>query len=169
MRCFFTNGELRIVPLEHWSNAGMGKFEDALVYDPSPRKRYDRETHSFRDDVDGVCASMIAALKQRRDLAIAGGCMTPLGRVQTDSASLAAITRFAAAADRAQRRGEDFGVVWIMADNSHVQHDAIAMIALDHAVTVGITALRSVYNGFREALNAAVSLDELDAAFAAIS
>lgn len=75
-----------------------------------------------------------AAVMRLRDKFEFGGCMTPLGRFDTDADSQRKVNRSVMSALISQVSGQPFTVDWTMEDNSEVTHDAPAMIAAGVAV-----------------------------------
>lgn len=69
-------------------------------------------------------------IKARRDLEADGGANTPLGRVDTDPASRLRISGAVQMAQISLAGGEPFAIGWTMADNTVVEHDGPAMIAM---------------------------------------
>ncbi|UAK24175.1 DUF4376 domain-containing protein [Sphingomonas nostoxanthinifaciens] len=84
-----------------------------------------------------------------------GGCLTPLGRVDTDADSQRKISGAALAALIAKSAGQAFSIDWTMADNSVVTHDAAAMIAMGMAVTQYLDACQKAGTAKREQIEAA--------------
>lgn len=159
--CFYDGGALRVVPDEHWDVAGNGPIGAALVFVDDPLKVYDPASHTFVDDVAGERARLLEVIRAARDAAVDGGCVTAKGCVRTDAKGLQAIVMFAAAADRAQRAGVAFGVLWPMADDTQQPHDAAAILAMNDAVLMGISLVAGAYETKRAALVAATTLASL--------
>lgn len=93
-----------------------------------------------------------------------GGCMTPLGRVDTDADSQRKINGAVTAAMVALTTGADFpAIVWTMTDNSAVSHDAAAMIAMGMAVVAFLDACQNAGTAVRAAIEAAADAAALAA------
>lgn len=105
---------------------------------------------AWTPDVEGERALLWSAVKRARDAAIDGGCDTPLGRVQTDAVSRAAINQ---AWGEALADPDGFSRVWTMEDNSDeaVDHDAMRQIKL--AVDAHVEAQRTRARMLRDMLN----------------
>jgi len=95
--------------------------------------------------------------KTVRDTVAAGGCSTPLGRVQTDAASYQRILGAMIAA----QNDTMYSVEWTMADNSIMEHDAAAVISMGLAVTEFLNACQSVGETIRATIEAATDADAL--------
>lgn len=103
------------------------------------------------------------AAKQVRSARIDAGCVTPLGRVDTDEVSRLNISGAVQAATIAQAAGQSFAIDWTMADDSVVTHDAAAMIAMGLAVAAYVSACHDAARGVRDAIDAAADLTALAA------
>jgi hypothetical protein len=75
-----------------------------------------------------------AEAQAHRDCIVNDRCATPLGIVQCDEASRTNINGTVTMATLALSAGSPFEVIWRMADNSLVPHDAEATIAMGLAV-----------------------------------
>ncbi len=87
-----------------------------------------------------VRAARWAEVRAQRDSQQRSGCMTPLGRVDTDGDSQLKIAGSVQMAMIAQAAGQPFSIEWTMQDNSTVTHDAAAMITMGIAVGRHIAA-----------------------------
>ena len=104
-----------------------------------------------------------AAVKTRRDQAEWAGCTTALGRVDSDPDSQRKVSGAVQMAMIAQGAGAPFGIDWTMQDNVTVAHDAPAMIAMGVAVGQHVAACHEVALGKRAAIEAAETIEDLDA------
>lgn len=104
-----------------------------------------------------------AAVMQQRDCVELGGCMTPLGRFDTDADSQRKVNGSVTMALIAQTVGQPFSVEWTMEDNSTVNHDAAAMIAAGIAVGQHVSACHARGVDLKAAIDAAESLAALAA------
>lgn len=92
-----------------------------------------------------------------------GTAPTPLGHVQCDNDSRNKINGAVLMAMLSLQAGEPFAVGWTMADNSTVQHDAIAMIAMGKAVGVYIATLHAIGVALKAGVDACASVAEVEA------
>ncbi len=99
-------------------------------------------------------------IKLARDAAQNGGCMTPLGRVDTDPDSQRKVS---GSVQLAMIAGAQFSVAWTMQDNAVVVHDAASMIAMGVAVGQHVAACHAVAQAKRAALDAATTIEEIAA------
>ena len=74
-------------------------------------------------------------VKAARDAHLSGGCMTPVGKIDTDDASRTNISGSVTMAMLAKSAGQPFTLSWRMSDNTALDLDADMMIGL--GVTVG--------------------------------
>lgn len=94
------------------------------------------------------------AARAYRETHAAGGCVTPLGRVNTDDASVRKITGAVVMAMASLAGGDPFEpIAWTMFDNSIVTHDASAMIAMGVAVGRFVDACQQVSVVIRAAID----------------
>lgn len=113
--------------------------------------------------VDGAWVTDLAVFRQERwaaaraarERAQLGGCVTPLGRVDTDAVSQLKVTGAVQMAMLALAAGQPFSLDWTMQDNSTVTHDAAAMIAMGMAVGQHIAACHEHALTKRAAIEAA--------------
>lgn len=103
------------------------------------------------------------AAKLIRDAHIDSGCMTPLGRVDSDEASRLNISGAVQAALIAQAAGESFAIDWTMADNSVVSHNGSAMVAMGLAVASYVSACHEAARLLRVAIEDAADLAAVEA------
>ncbi len=101
--------------------------------------------------------------KSHRDLTASSGCITALGRVDTDADSQRKIVGAVTAAMIAKQAGAPFSIDWTMADNSVVTHSADQLIAMGMAVTAFLSACQNAGTAIRDAIDAAISADALAA------
>lgn len=120
----------------------------------------DRSAEELQAARDGLWASIMA----RRDAESQGIVETPLGAVQADPASLQKINGAVTMAMLSQAAQQPYAVKWTMADNTRVDHDAAAIIAMGVAVAQHVAACHDAAGDIREAIAAA----ETFAALAAI-
>lgn len=113
--------------------------------------------------LDDFKAARWAAVKALRDQYEYGGCMTPLGVVDSDETAKLQISGGVQMAMLAVQSGSPFEIEWTMLDNSTVTHSAAQMIALGVAVGQHVVACRSVATALREAINAATTIEEIAA------
>lgn len=104
-----------------------------------------------------------AAVKMRRDTAEQGGCVAPLGRVDTDPDSQRKISGAVQMAMIAQAAGQLFEIVWTMQDNSEAVHDAAAMLEMGVAVGTHVAACHAVARALWEQIEAAADDAALEA------
>lgn len=98
-----------------------------------------------------------------RDQRVDGGCITALGRVDTDADSQRKIVGAVTAAMIAKQAGAAFSIDWTMADNSVVTHTADQLISMGMAVTAFLSACQRAGTAIRDAIDAAISADALAA------
>jgi hypothetical protein len=101
----------------------------------------------------------ITAWRDRRDL---GGAPTPLGIMDSDSASIVKITGAVQMAQIALTAGEPFAIGWTMKDNATAEHDALQMIAAGVAVGQFIAANHAISVALKAQADAATSAADLD-------
>jgi hypothetical protein len=147
-----------------------GEDDDARELHALPEGFWDVDGQQTMDWDDGAGAivelvsqwrdRLWTAVKAAREAAIDGGCITPLGRVDTDPGSRAAITERWTAA---QADPGTWSSVWTMEDNSDepVDHDAMRSIKL--AVDAHVEAQRQRARDLRDQLNAASTVAGLKA------
>jgi hypothetical protein len=131
----------------------------------------DDDAHMFElvePDLDDRKGWKAAAARDRCDVAQLGGCDTPLGRVQTDVKSQSFINGASSMALMAKTAGLPFSIVWTMADNTNVEHDADQMLALGMAVGQFINACHQNLISIRAAIAAIVATDDPEADAAAL-
>ena len=102
------------------------------------------------------------AAKLVRDTKIDSGCMTPLGRVDSDEKSRLNINGAVQTALIAQAAGQPFSIDWTMADNSVVSHDGPATVAMGLAVAGFVAACHEAARGIRVAIEDATDPDTTD-------
>lgn len=103
-------------------------------------------------------ASTWATAKAYRDTMAVGGCMTPLGRVDTTDVSKLNIVGASSAASIAKASGQPFSVDWTMADNSVVTLDADAMINVGMSVVSFLNSVQTAGTAIRAKIDAATDL-----------
>jgi len=113
--------------------------------------------------LEAAKAARWAEAKAYRSAISGGGCSTPLGRVQTNTASYQRILGAMAAAQAAQASSAPYSVKWTIADNSIVEHDAAAVIAMGLAVTEFLNACQNVGETIRVQIEAAADAETLAA------
>jgi hypothetical protein len=113
-------------------------------------------------DLDDLKAWKASGARDRCDLAQLSGCETPLGRVQTDTKSQSFINGASSMALMAKTAGVPFSIVWTMADNTNVEHDADAMLALGMAVGQFINGCHQNLIALRAAIDAAEDQETID-------
>ena len=113
--------------------------------------------------IDEAKAAKWLAAKSLRDARANGSCETPLGRVNCDESSRVNISGAVQMASIAQSAGIPFAIDWTMADDTVVEHDASAMIAMGVAVGEHVAACHAACAAIRAAINAAGTVAELDA------
>ncbi len=106
-------------------------------------------------DLDIKKAKLIIEIKAKRDNLLAGGCTTPSGVVDTDGTSLINLMTNYQAAMFASLSSASFSISWRMKDNSMVDLDAPAMIAIGNAVLQRNEAIYSKSWEIKAALEAA--------------
>ncbi|ARS29089.1 DUF4376 domain-containing protein [Sphingomonas sp. KC8] len=106
-------------------------------------------------DLAKLRAARWAEARGYRDARANGGCVTPLGRVDTDGESRLKISGAVQMAMLAQAAGQPFAVAWTMADNTDAAHDAGQMIALGLAVGGHVDACHAAARAVRAAIDAA--------------
>ena len=94
-------------------------------------------------------------LKRCRELAMALGCWTPKGQMDTDDASQAMLNLHAGRA----ATDPDYEVHWTMADNRDVIHTAADLIAAQHAMVDYLAAVHTHYRAARARLEAGEEID----------
>lgn len=114
-------------------------------------------------ELDDLKAWKAIAARDRCDVAQLGGCDTPLGRVQTDTKSQSFINGASSMALMAKMTGAPFSIIWTMADNTNVEHDADQMLGLGSAVGQFINACHQNLIALRAAIDAAEDAETLDA------
>lgn len=124
---------------------------------------WDPATATMFPDVEKLRPRRWSWIKERREAAQLGGCMTPLGRVDTDPASQLKVAGSVQMAMLAQLAGAPFSVEWTMQDNSVVAHDAAAMIAMGLAVGQHVAACHEAAVARRLQLEAATTPEEIEA------
>jgi len=105
------------------------------------------------------------AVMRRRDRAEFSGCMTALGRMDTDADSQRKINGSVTMALIAQAAGQPFSIEWTMADNATVIHDGPAMIAAGVAVGQHVSACHEHALALKSAIEVAadiLALSEID-------
>lgn len=112
-------------------------------------------------DLSAGRARLWGAVKAGRDACAAGGCETPLGRVDSDERSRILIAGAVQMARIALAAGEPYSVDWVMADNQPKAHDAAAMIALGMAVGQHIADCWERAQTLRAAIDAADTVEAL--------
>lgn len=106
-------------------------------------------------DLGILRAGIWQMVRRARDRAECWGCATALGRADTDADSQRKVSGAVQLAMIAQAADQPFSVSWTMQDNSAVDHDASAMIALGVAVGQHVMACHAVALGKRAAIDAA--------------
>jgi hypothetical protein len=91
------------------------------------------------------------------------GAPTPKGRVQIDARSQDIIGNLALAATRAQMADAAWSIVYTMADNNNIEHDAGEMIALAEAAMARAAAIHAQEQALRAAIEAAEDEAALEA------
>jgi hypothetical protein len=115
----------------------------------------------FEDDLEAARALIWGRVKAARDARTVAGCETPLGPIDTDSASQAKVNGAVTLAILARLANRPFSIDWTMADNVVRTHDAGAMIAAGSAVGLHIAACHEVGRALRDRVEAATSVVEL--------
>jgi len=105
--------------------------------------------------LDELRAATWEQVKRLRSAYESAGCETALGRVDTTAESQLRITGAALAAQVALAAGQPFVLPWTMADNSVVDHDAAAMIAMGETVLAYVAACHARGRVLRAAIEAA--------------
>ena len=100
-------------------------------------------------------------VKAKRDAAINGGAMTPIGMVDSNELSRTNITGAAVGALIAQAAGAPFSIEWTAQDNSVHTLDGAGMIALGMAALQHVSHAHDVARDFRVAIEAAASVTDL--------
>lgn len=98
-----------------------------------------------------------AEARAYRERRINSSCVTPLGRVDTDSESRNKIIGAVQMAILARSMNKPFAIDWTMASNMVVEHDANAMIAMGLAVGEYVAACQNAATAIRNEINAAGS------------
>jgi hypothetical protein len=100
-----------------------------------------------------------------RDRLQSGGCMTPLGRVDTDTEkSMPLIQGAASGAGISLALGLPYPAkIWTMADNSEVPHTPVQLVAMGMAVTAFVDACQQAYTAVKEKIDAAADAAALAA------
>jgi len=117
-------------------------------------KRWDHVAQEWREDLEGERTRIWEQVKAQRGAILTGGCNTPIGRVDTDLASLNAIDRLVAAALADPAGWSD--VFTTANDNDPpnsdepVDHDA--MLAIKAAVVAHEQAARAAARDVRDEL-----------------
>lgn len=106
-------------------------------------------------DLDALRALAWVAIKAARDRAEAAGCTTPLGRVDTDPESQRKVNGAVTMALIAAAAKESVAIGWTMQDNTVVDHDGPATIAMGAAVGGHVAACHAVGLAKRAAVEAA--------------
>ena len=122
-----------------------------LTGDTAPRREWVTADYT----VDEFRAIRWTEAKAHRDHVSTSGCITPLGRVDTDADSQRKIVGAATAALIARTVGQPFTVNWTMQDNSVVPHDADQMIAMGMAVVAFLGACQDAGTAVRAGFLAA--------------
>jgi len=115
------------------------------------------------EDLSIARAARIEQLKAERDALQDGGCMTPLGRMDSNSRSREFLNGAVAAAQVALAAGEAWSIAWTMEDNSIVVHDAAQIVAAGLAVAAHVVAMHAIYTGLRGAVEAAETVAAVEA------
>jgi hypothetical protein len=110
------------------------------------KKGWIKRGNTFAPPIEPVRTLAARRVARRREAQtyrtekVTGGCMTPLGRVQTDETSQASILQAMFRAQMALSTGEPLVIIWLMEDNTAVAHDAAALIEMGLAVGAFKTA-----------------------------
>ena len=135
------------------------------VPDAWPREmRWDPATLSFVADLGWLRSQRWSLIRAARDAARAGGCDSAIGRVDTGGDSLILANGASSAAMAASAANQPFSIGWTRADNTTVELDGSAMIALGLAIVAHVGACHAEGVARRAALDAAVD----EAAIAAV-
>lgn len=102
----------------------------------------------------------VNAIKLEREIA---GCVTPLGRVDTDQKSRDFVAGAVQMALLAKMANAPFLINWTMEDDTDVAHNADQMIALGQAVGAFHATVHGYARYLKGQIEAATSLAELDA------
>ena len=102
-------------------------------------------------------------VKRRRFIEEQGGCMTPLGEMDTNDASQRKINGAVTMALIANLTSSPYLESWTMKDNSIVDHDANAMISAGIAVGQHVANCHAIANGLRGLIDTATTIVEVQA------
>ncbi|MEH3107159.1 MAG: DUF4376 domain-containing protein [Sphingomonas fennica] len=109
-------------------------------------------------------ASRWRAAKAIREMKMAGGCETPLGRADTDADSQRKVNGAVTAALVARVAGVPFQpMAWTMQDNRVVLHDTDALVALGLAIGGHVDACQQAGTAIRAAIEAAETVEAVAA------
>lgn len=114
-------------------------------------------------DLPRARALRIEALRQIRDARQSAGCMTPLGRMQSDPISRGLLNGAVTAALVSAAAGQPYSVDWTMENNAIVTHDGPAIIAAGMAVLEHVAAEHAIFESLRAQVNAAITIAAIDA------
>jgi len=128
---------------------------------PQPRCRWSNAEMRWIDlrSLDEIKADRWMAIKAARDAAEAAGFDTPFGRFDSDPASQAKIIGAAQLASIALAQGQPFSIRWTRQDNTAVELDAPAMIAVGVAMGQHIDSVHQIGRAKRAAIEAATTHD----------
>lgn len=111
--------------------------QDIVPLPARPREeesRWDPASRAYVPDVERLSARLRRAIEARRDRAIHGGAETPLGRVDSDDASIRNIMGLVQMANLSLTAGLPFTRTFRLASNDEVPVNAEGMIAIGVAV-----------------------------------
>ena len=100
-------------------------------------------------------------VKAKRDAAIDGGAMTPIGVVDSDALSRSNISGAALGALIAQSASAAFSIDWTARDNTVHTLNASGMLAVGLAVLQHVSTVHDIARDFRTAIEAAATVTEL--------
>jgi hypothetical protein len=152
---FVDSGVAHIVDGADEGYAGVSLIPLPSGFHDAPRLFVEGE---WIEDVEGERTRLWSAIKIAREKAIDGGCSTPLGRVDTDPASRAAINQ---AWGEALADPDGFSRVWTMENNDDEPVDHDAMRAIKLAVDAHVEAQRARARDLRDQLSDANTAAEL--------
>ena len=145
-----------------WDSDVMVAHQTDRAPDPA-LDEIDRTTWTWRPSIDVLKRRARDRINAEREARKDAGCDTPAGVVDTDPASRANVTGAATAAMIAQAAGAPFAITWTLFDNSTVDLDAPATIAMSLAVLAHVTAMHDIATALKAAIDAAETAEAIDA------
>lgn len=141
----------------------MGGFQP-MPAPPGPHHEWDWATKQWHEpaDMEPARAAKWSQIKAARDADENGGFDTPWGRFDSDPASQTKLVGAAQLASIALAQGQPFSIRWTRQDNTAVELDAPAMIAVGIAMGQHIDAVHQRGRQLRAQIEAATTLQDLE-------